>query len=191
MLAYKESKNTNPEFNAGSRWLAVTTAERVFIFRALPNGTDPTNANFENVAPFYLNETFPDEWFRRSTPYGLDSTGEDIATLLASSSEITIPGQNQGLNNFVPLGMDLGAVTPASATCFLATALFDNTPGQLAPGLVDNYELVETFLNAAVKPFFAPYNCPVTSFAKPGPNAGSASPGVSAHSNYLVNGTYQ
>lgn len=82
-------------------------------------------------------------------------------------------------------------MTPASATCFLATALFDNTPGQLAPGLVSNYELVETFLNAAVKPFFAPYNCPVMSFAKPGPNAGDSTPGVSESQNYLVDGHYQ
>jgi len=59
VLVYNEARDTNPTFNAGIRWLAVTTAERVFIFRALPNGTDPTNANIENVGPFYLNETFP------------------------------------------------------------------------------------------------------------------------------------
>lgn len=48
VLVYNEAKNTNPEFNAGVRWLGVTTAERVFIFRALPNGTDETNANYDN-----------------------------------------------------------------------------------------------------------------------------------------------
>lgn len=191
MATYKASKNSNPQFNAGTRWLAVTTAERVFIFRALPNGTDPTNANFANIAPFYLNETFPHEWFRRGTPYSLANTGTDIATLLASSPELTVPGENQGLNNFVPLGVDLGSVTPTSATCFLATAVFDNTPGFLSPALVSNYQVAQAFLNGAVKPFFAPFNCPVLEFAEPGPDAGDATPGVSTHSNILINGVYQ
>jgi hypothetical protein len=61
VLVYNEAKNTNPEFNAGVRWLAVTTAERVFIFRALPNGTHETLADYRNTAPFYMNETFPQQ----------------------------------------------------------------------------------------------------------------------------------
>lgn len=146
----------DPQFNAGTRWLAVTTAERVFIPRALPNGTDPNNANLANVGPFYLNETFPREWFRRSSPYSLANTGTDIATLLTSSSELTTPGENQGLNNFVPLGLDISQVTPTSATCFLASAVFDNTPGFLSPALVNNYQVVQSFLNGVLKPFFAP-----------------------------------
>jgi hypothetical protein len=169
----------------------VTTAERVFIFRALPNGTDPGNANFANIGPFFLNETFPEEWFRRATPYSLADTGADIATLLATSGSLTVPGQNQGLGNFVPLGVDLASVTPSTATCFLATAIFDNTPGFLAPGLVGNYEIVETFLNAAVLPFFASYDCPVTTFAQPGPDAGDSTPGVDTTQNILVNGVYE
>lgn len=188
---YEESKNTNPNFNAGVRWLAVTTAERVFIFRALPNGTDETNANFANVAPFYLNETFPRDWFRRATPYTLEATGLDIATLLATSGELTVPGQNQGLNNFVPLGMDLGSVSPSTATCFLATAVFDETPGFLAPGLVSNFATVQAFLNGALKPFFAPYNCPVLDFGQPAASAGNSEAGVSETCNTLRNGVYQ
>jgi hypothetical protein len=193
VLVYNEAKDTNPTFNAGVRWLAVTTAERVFIFRALPNGTDPTNANFANVAPFYLNETFPEEWFRRSTPYSLVNTGTDIATLLATSSELTVPGENQGLNNFVPLGLDIGQVSPSSATCFLAAALFDEAPGVLTPALINSYTVVQSFLNGAVAPFFAPFNCAVTQYAKPGPNAGAVKvvKGVSTTCNVLVNGKYQ
>ncbi|EMD00520.1 hypothetical protein BAUCODRAFT_172510 [Baudoinia panamericana UAMH 10762] len=190
VLLYNEAKNNNPNFDAGVRWLAVTTAERVFIFRALPNGTDETNANYANVAPFYLNETFPHEWFRRSTAYGLADTGADIANLLASSPQVTIPGQNEGIDNFVPLGIDLASVTPTEATCFLASAVFDETPGFLSPALVDNYDLVEAFLNGAVAPFFAPYGCNTT-VSKPGPNAGDSTAGVSTDCNDLVNGVYQ
>jgi hypothetical protein len=29
VISYKESLNTNPEFNAEAKWLAVSTAERV------------------------------------------------------------------------------------------------------------------------------------------------------------------
>ena len=93
------------KFNAGIKWLAVSTAERVFIFRALPNGTEETLADFQNVGPFFLNETFPNEWFRRATPYTLVDTGADIATLLATSGALTLPGENQGiaLMTFMPL----------------------------------------------------------------------------------------
>lgn len=54
---YNEAKNNNPEFDAGVRWLAVSTAERVFIFRAMPNGTHETLADYQNIAPFFMNET--------------------------------------------------------------------------------------------------------------------------------------
>lgn len=191
VLRYQQSKNNNPEFDAGVRWLAVTTAERVFIFNALPNGTHPTLADYQNVAPFYLNETFPENWFRRATPYSLADTGENIATLIATSPEVTVPGQNQGLNNFVPLGIDLSNLTPSAATCFLATSIFDETPGFLEPALVKDYKVVQSFLNGAVKPFFATYNCPVTEFAKPGKDAGTTVAGPNVTCNVLVNGDYE
>lgn len=138
-----------------------------------------------------MNETFPRAWFRRATPYSLAATGADIATLLATSPSLTVPGQNQGLNNFVPLGADLGSVSPQTATCFLASAIFDETPGFLAPGLVENANIVQAFLNGALKPFFAPYDCPVLEFGNPGPSAGNAEPGSSTTCNYLVDGEYQ
>jgi len=188
---YNEAKGNNPEFNAGVRWLAVSTAERVFIPRALPNGTDLDNANFANVLPFYLNETFPPKWFRRPTPYSLVNTGTDIATLLALSPELTIPGQNMGIGNFVPIGLDISDATPSQAACFLISAVFDETPGVLAPGLVSSYELVESFLQAVVTPFFAQFDCPVMSFSAPGPDAGDSTPGVSTTENILVNGVYE
>jgi len=192
VLLYNEAKNNNPNFDAGVRWLAVTTAERVFIFRALPNGTFPEFADYQNVAPFYMNETFPEEWFRRATPYSLANTGTDIAALLASSSELTVPGQNQGLNNFVPLGLDISNATPEQATCFLASSVFDETPGFISPAFANAADVVTAFMNGAIKPFFAPFNCEaISSNSAPGPNADSSTtPGVSTDCNVLVNGEY-
>lgn len=191
VLRYNDAKNDNPEFDAGVRWLAVSTAERVFIFRAMPNGTNEGLSDIQNVGPFYLNETFPENWFRRATPYSLAETGTDIANLLVSSPELTVPGQNQGINNFVPLGLDLSNVSPSTATCFLATAVFDETPGFLSPALVNNVDIVSAFLNGAVAPFFASYNCNSTSLAVGGPNAGNGTAGPSETCNVLVNGVYQ
>jgi hypothetical protein len=135
--------------------LAVSTAERVFIFSALPNGTDENLADFQNVAPFYLNETFPEKWFRRATPYSLVDTGTGIAALLASSGSLTTPGHNEGLNNFVPLGLDLVSFTPQQATCLLATSILYLMPGQIAPVIAENYDVVEAFLNGTSIPNLA------------------------------------
>ena len=141
------------------KWLAVSLAERVFVFRALPNGTDETNANFENVAPFFLNETFPSEWFRRATPFSLVDLANDIATLLATSPQLTIPGRNENINNFVPIGIDLASFTPQNATCLLATTILDLVPGQIAPVIAENYDVVEAFLNGVF-----PYSQPRSHF---------------------------
>lgn len=81
-------------------------------------------------------------------------------------------------------------MTPSQATCLLATAILDLVPGQIAPVIAQNYDLVQAFLNGAIVPFFAPYKCEQQVYANPGPNAGNPTPGVSA-GNYLVNGVYQ
>lgn len=188
---YQKSLNTNPEFNAEVKWLAVSCAERVFIFRALPNGTEETLANYQNVAPFYLNETFPDAWFRRDNAYSLVELGTDIANLLATSSALTVPGHNEGLNNFVPLGLDIGSFTPSQATCLLADSILDLVPGQISPEIVDSFDVVQAFVNGAMKPFFSSFSCDDDSYATPGVNASSSTPGVSTTSNVLINGYYQ
>jgi hypothetical protein len=191
VTVYNEAKNNNPSFNAGIRWLAVTAAERVFIYRAMPNGTAGGIADAKNVLPFYLNETFPAKWFTRETPYSLAATGADIASLLADTLLDTPLGQNQGIGNFVPLGLDLANFTPDQATCFLATAIIDQAPGVLSPVLAGAVDVVQGFLNGAIKPFFATYDCGEMNFAQPGPNAKiESADGVSTNCNYLRNGVY-
>jgi hypothetical protein len=192
VMIYNEAKNNNPTFDAGVRWLAVTAAERVFIYRAMPNGTNLGVADAKNVLPFYLNETFPAKWFTRPTPYSLAATGADIASLLADTLLDTPLGQNQGIGNFVPLGADLDAFTPETAVCFLATTILDQAPGSLSPVLAGAVDVVNGFIQGALKPFFATYNCDMSAFAVPGKNAKiESADGVSTNCNYLRNGVYQ
>lgn len=97
---YNTARTTNPYFNAGVKQFVVSLAERAFVYRSLPNGTNPDVANFENIAPFFLNETFPKNWFRRATPYGLVNLAPDLLALYLGNP--TPIGANDGLGNFVP-----------------------------------------------------------------------------------------
>ena len=98
---YNSARSKNPYFNAGAKQFAVSLAERAFVYRALPNGTNPTVADLQNIAPFFLNETFPKHWYRRDTPYGLANLAPDLVDLY--SEHPTQLGANQGFNNFVPI----------------------------------------------------------------------------------------
>ena len=185
---YQQSRNTNPDFNAEVKHFAVTLAERVFIFRAMPNGTDLGNANFRNVAPFFLNETFPEEWFKRGSPYNLINVATDIVTLYAMGP--TELGRNEGLNNFIPLGTDVSNLSPSEMACFIETAALDLVPGQISPEIADNYDVFAAFFQGAIAPFFGSFQCDELNYTAPGPDAGDPTPGVSA-GNILLNGVYQ
>jgi len=186
-LTYTESRTTNPEFDAGPKHLAVSLAERVFIYRALPNGTDETNANFANIAPFFLNETFPPFWFRRSTPYTLPNVATDILSLYALGP--TEVGSNQGLNNFVPVGSDFGSLTPTEVMCYLQTNMLDIVPGQFSTAITGEMSVVQAFANGAIAPFFTSSDCTMD-WTAPGKSAGVTVPGTSTTPNVLVNGEY-
>ena len=98
---YDTARSTNPYFNAGAKQFAVSLAERAFVYRALPNGTNPGVADFQNISPFFLDEKFPKNWFRRATPYGLANLGPDLVDLYTANP--TPLGANEGgTNNFVP-----------------------------------------------------------------------------------------
>ena len=97
---FNTSRSTNPSFNGGAKQFAVGLAERAFVYRGLPNGTNPDMPNFANIAPFFLNETFPENWFRRATAYSLVDLAPDLVDLYTGTP--TPIGANEGLNNFVP-----------------------------------------------------------------------------------------
>ena len=80
---YDNSLGTYPDFFAGVVWFAVSHAERVFIYEGLANGITGL-ANYDNVAPFFLNETFPDNWYPRGVPLALPVAFEQAAEMVFS-----------------------------------------------------------------------------------------------------------
>ena len=125
-------------------FLVVSHAERVFVYEGLANGTTPAVANYANVAPFFLNETFPENWYRRGDPFTLPAAFEEAgAMFLSNPREI---GGNEGLNNFIPLGFDLTSQTPAQIGCFILENILDLAPNQIQPTIVNNLDLFTGFV---------------------------------------------
>lgn len=101
-------------------------------------------------------------------------------------------GGNQGLDNFVPFQDDLSSQTPAQVGCFILENILDLAPDQLKPAIADNFDTYQAFVQGIIAPFFENdgfFNCNVTNFAKPSPNAGVSPAGVST-SGSPVNGSY-
>lgn len=161
--AVDESRATNPEFTFGANF-AVVYATRALLTRPLPNGTAPEVANYENVAPFYLNETFPEDWFRIPNSYSLVDLLGDIGTLFLFKPQPL--GRNyQG--RFVPLELSV-PTAPADVGCFAASLLGSIVPGQLQPEVEAINAVKDQLLSVVLKSA----NCDVSQFNS---NAGSGS----------------
>ncbi|KAF2239705.1 Cloroperoxidase [Viridothelium virens] len=192
-LRYDYSRETNPEFLAGVAWFAVSHAERVFVYEGLANGTatGAGDANFANIGPFFLNETFPPEWFRRGVPFSLAGAfGEAAALFLANPREL---GGNEGLGNFVPLDTNITSLTPAELGCFVLENFLDLAPNQIQPTVVNNLDTFSGFVKGTVAPFFIDdgyFNCNVTTFIEPSASAGVNQTGSQSSSGSPVNGAY-
>ena len=161
----------------------------MFTWRLTNISTD-TAPDFGNVGPFFLNETLPQNWFRRPTPFPLADFLVDVTNLyLGSPVEL---GANEGLGNFVPLGTDLSVMTPSQIACFVLENILDETPGFVSPVIVDNYDIIQGFLDGAVAPFFANYNCNLTNYTVPSASAGEDTTGSPSDDGpVIVNGVYQ
>ena len=187
---YQTSRASNPEFNAGLKYFVVAHAERAFVFRGLPNGTNPDVPNYQNISPFFLDEEFPEDWFRRATPYTLANTVTDVLDLYtASPVEL---GANEGLNNFIPTGMDI-PMEPQALACFLLGNIFDTVPGQVQPALLANIDLFEGFVDGVMAPLVlnAFGGCPgLTNYTVPSASAGTNVDGSLSAPGSPVDGVY-
>ncbi|TQS33095.1 hypothetical protein Golomagni_06572, partial [Golovinomyces magnicellulatus] len=142
---YDQSRKYNPSFLAGVLWLFVSHVERVFVFALMPNGTDQGNANYDNMAPFFLNETFPPNWYRGATPWTAPQNfGTAFAMYFKGFREL---GANVGLDNLVPFGIDISSKTPEDLTCFVVMNLLDLIPAQLQqPAFLHTANLLKALL---------------------------------------------
>ena len=114
----------------------------------------------------------------------------DITSLyLGSPVEL---GANEGLGNFVPLDTNPSAMTPSQIACFVLENILDTGPGFVAPAIVNNYDLVQSFINGAIAPFFTSYNCDLTSYTVPSASAGEDVTGSPSDDGpVIINGVYQ
>ncbi|KAK4497856.1 hypothetical protein PRZ48_010511 [Zasmidium cellare] len=122
------SRANNPEFAFGGNF-AVVYATRALLSRPLPNGTEPNVPDFKNVASFYLNETFPDGWFRIPHSYSLVDLLGDIGNLFLFKPQPL--GRNYE-GRFVPLNISIPDA-PADIGCLGATLLASAAPDEAEP----------------------------------------------------------
>lgn len=122
---------------------------RALVARNLPNGTTPNLPDYASIAPFYLNETFPENWYRHSPPLTVVELAISAVEILTIDGSIlkTPLGQNEGVNNFIPSGVDMSNLTPQQFICALLQVITDVTPGVVSPVVAKNFGLVESLLN--------------------------------------------
>ena len=121
----EESRATNPEFTMGGNF-AVIYATRALLTRPLPNGTAPNTPDFKNIAPFYLNETFPENWYRIPNSYSLVDLLGDIGDFFLFKPQPL--GRNYN-GAFVPLNISIPDA-PAQIGCLGASLLASAAPGE-------------------------------------------------------------
>lgn len=121
--AVEESRATNPRFTMGGNF-AVIYATRALLTRPLPNGTEPDVPDFKNIAPFYLNETFPDYWYRIPRSYSLVDLLGDIGQLFLFRPQPLGTNYN---GTFVPLEIDVPNVA-GEVGCLAASLLAGAAP---------------------------------------------------------------
>lgn len=126
--AVELSRATNPEFTFGGNF-AVVYATRALLTRPLPNGTAPNVPDYKNIAPFYLNETFPEGWFRIPNSYSLVDLLGDIGQLFLFRPQPLGRNYNGG---FVPLNFTLPDA-PGAIGCLGASLLASAAPDAAEP----------------------------------------------------------
>ena len=102
-------------------------------------------------------------------------------------------GGNEGLGNFILSDIKPSSMTPSQIACFILENILDTAPGFVAPAIVNNYDLVQGFINGAIAPFFASYNCDLTNYTVPSASAGQDATGGSPSDDgpVIINGVYQ
>jgi hypothetical protein len=139
-----------PQFVLDIIGLVITCGTRTFLYSVFPNGTTPSVADYNNIAPIYLNETFPENWYTHSTAFTTAQFAANIVSLIAASPQLVLPGVNQGVNNFAPInlnGLNLETLTSTQVLCLISTIILDLVPNLMAPIVVDGVNIIQAFLD--------------------------------------------
>lgn len=156
--AVEESRGTNPEFAMGADF-GVIYATRALLTRPLPNGTEPNVPNFGNIAPFYLNETFPDDWYRIPNSYSLVDLANDIGSLFLYKPQPLGANVN---GTFVPLDIQLGSA-PKDIGCAALELLAGGVPQQGGEAAV---QAANDLYNQVLAPILGG-TCDISDYANP------------------------
>ncbi|PWN45855.1 hypothetical protein IE81DRAFT_363690 [Ceraceosorus guamensis] len=151
------SRNTNPTYTNGPNFF-VNYATRALTARPLPNGTAPNTPDYANVAPFFLEEKFPENWFRIPNAYSLVDLLGDVASLLLFKPQPLGETHN---GRFVPLEVNVPTL-PEDVACFAFAALVDVAPGQVSGGI----QVLNAIKDQLFAPLFKSVKCDIDEFSK-------------------------
>ncbi|KAF2479377.1 hypothetical protein BDY17DRAFT_327353 [Neohortaea acidophila] len=155
--AVEYSRAVNPEFAFGGNF-AVVYATRALLTRPLPNGTDPDFPNFSNIASFYLNETFPYNWYRIPDSYSLVDLLGDIGDLFLFKPQPLGANVN---GEFVPLNISIPEA-PEEIGCLGLTLLASAAPNEVEAGA----QAAAALFNQVFTPVLG-QSCDISIYAQP------------------------
>nr|ANZ54413.1 heme-thiolate peroxidase HTP8 [Leptoxyphium fumago] len=156
------SRAENPEFTFGGNF-AVIYATRALLTRPLPNGTYPNTPDYKNIAPFYLNETFPDNWYRIPNSYSLVDLLGDIGDFFLFKPQPL--GRNYN-GAFVPLNISIPEA-PAQIGCLGASLLASAAPDVVEPVV----QAVNALKDQIIVPVLGGAACDISDYNQDGGDA--------------------
>ncbi|KAE8251370.1 hypothetical protein A4X13_0g4023 [Tilletia indica] len=137
---FQESKADNPYFSFVFPRYFFSYAETSLVLNSFPSAaknTSGVSTDLSDLSSFFVNQTFPDEWYRKATPFGLLDIAVGATEIL--TRKFVLPGQNSGKGNYVPLGLNLSAdtLTPQNLGCAVYSFVVQSLAPSLLQGLVD------------------------------------------------------
>ncbi|EMD40109.1 heme-thiolate peroxidase [Gelatoporia subvermispora B] len=171
LLRYQQSIEMNPTFYFMPVSGPLIVGAKAFISEFFSNGTYGAGGvpNEASISAFFgaellpngsftaVPERFPDNWYRRGTPFGLVEAIGQILDFI-SSKNLAFGANAGAVNSFVPL--DLAAATNVNGlACIIRDAIQGNIPSSVEQP-IDLVEQAISSLVGLVDPLFDDFGCP-------------------------------